>query len=105
MATLVAVYKDTLVKIVKQVYLNVFQDSSFNLNWIYDDYWHITLFCHHLSLMKTEQFFVIRTPDLKQEEIICYWINTHFLHSFKLYIEWEPMNIDIWDLIQNTSLI
>ena len=55
--------------------------------------------------MKTAQFFVIRTPDLKQEEIICYWINTHFLDSFKLYIEWEPMNIDIWDLIQNTSLI
>ena len=71
MATLVVVYKDTLVKIVKQVYLNVFQDSSFNLNWIYDDYWHKTLFCHHLSLIKTKQFFVIRTPDLKQEGIIC----------------------------------
>ena len=55
--------------------------------------------------MKTEQFFVIRTPDLKQEGIICYWINTHFLDSFKLCIAWERMNINIWDLIQNKSLI
>ena len=58
-----------------------------------------------MFLMKTEQFFVIRTPDLKQEGIICYWINTHFLDSFKSYIEWEPMNIDIGDLIQNKTLI
>ena len=84
MATLVVVWKDTLVKIVKQVYLNVFPDSSFSINSIYDHYWHITLFCNHLSLMKTYQFFVIRTPDLKQEGLICYWINTHFFRFFQI---------------------
>ena len=103
MATLVVVYKDTLVKIVKQVYLNVFPDSSLNINSIYDHYWNITLFCHHLSLMKTEQFFVIRTPDLKQEGIICYWISTHFFETLKLCIAWEPMNIDIRDLNRNKT--
>ena len=51
--------------------------------------------------MKTEQFIVIRTPDFKQEVIICYWIsNLFFLETLKLFIEWEPMNIDIRDLNQ-----
>ena len=64
MATLVVVHKDTLVKIVKQVYLNVFQDSSFNIHSIYDDHCNITLFWNLFSKMKTEQFFAIKTPDL-----------------------------------------
>ena len=103
MATLVVVYKDTLVKIVKQVYLNVFPDSSFNINSTYDDYWNKTLFLNLFSIMKTEQFIVMITPDLKQEVINCYWISTHFFETLKLCIAWEPMNIDIRDLNQNTT--
>ena len=103
MATLVVVYKDTLVKIVKQVYLNVFPDSSFNINSTYDDYWNKTLFLNLFSMMKTEQFIVMITPHLKQEVINCYWISTHFFETLKLCIAWEPMNIDIRDLNQNTT--
>ena len=103
MATLVVVYKDTLVKIVKQVYLNVFPDCSLNINSIYDHYWNKTLFLNLFSIMKTEQFIVMITPDLKQEVINCYWISTHFFETLKLFIAWEPMNIDIRDLNRNKT--
>ena len=89
----------------KQVYLNVFPDSRFNVNLIYHDYLHIALLCHHFSSMKTKQFIEIRMPDLKQRLIGCYRISIHVLETLILCIKCESLNIYIRDLNQRKSFL